>query len=88
MVLWPFYVITCVTWGITFDEMPVLLDCCIIGLCHPINTNYVFKTILLVVSEIEFCFIVKLTRDAACEGLDESDRASAESESILLVYRK
>ena len=33
-----------VTWGTSFDEMLVSLDCCITGLWHPINMNYVFKT--------------------------------------------
>ena len=31
------------TWGIFFDEISVSLDCCITGLCHSINRNYVFK---------------------------------------------
>ena len=44
MVLCPCYVITYVIWDISFDEISVLLDCCITGLWHPINKNYVFKT--------------------------------------------
>ena len=43
MVSWPYFVITFVTWGISFDEMSVSLDCCETGLWYPINTNYVFK---------------------------------------------
>ena len=43
MVLWPYCVITCVTWGIFFDKLSISLDCCITGLWHPINRNYVFK---------------------------------------------
>ena len=43
MILLPYYVITNVTWGISFDKLSVLLDCCITGLCHPINKNYVLK---------------------------------------------
>ena len=32
------------TWGISFDEISVSLVCCITGLWHPINRNYVFKS--------------------------------------------
>ena len=44
--LWPYYVITNVTWGITFDEISVSLNCCITGLSHTIdlNKNYVFRS--------------------------------------------
>ena len=31
------------TWGISFDEILVSLDCCITGLWHPIYKNSVFK---------------------------------------------
>ena len=47
MVLLPYYVITYVTWGTSFDEIPVSLDCCITGLWQPINRNYVFNPIAL-----------------------------------------
>ena len=41
MMLWPYYVIINVTLGISFDVISVSLDCCIIGVWHPINRNYV-----------------------------------------------
>ena len=31
------------TWGISFGEISVSLDCCITKLWHPINKNYVIK---------------------------------------------
>ena len=34
MILWPCCAVTYVTWGISFDEIPVSLDCCITGLWH------------------------------------------------------
>ena len=39
LVLWPCYAITYVRRGISFEEMWVSLDCCIIGLWPPINKN-------------------------------------------------
>ena len=52
MVLWPYYVITCVAWGIFFDEISVSLDCCITGLWHPINRNYVFNVKIIIICDL------------------------------------
>ena len=38
--LYPYYVITNVTWGISFDVLSVSLDYCMTVLLHPINKNY------------------------------------------------
>ena len=43
MALLSYYVIIYVTLGISFDELSVSLDCCIIELWHPMKRNYVFK---------------------------------------------
>ena len=31
------------TWRISYDEISISLGCCIQGLLHPINKNYVFN---------------------------------------------
>ena len=43
MFLLPGYVNTYVTWGISFYEISSSLNCCVTGLWHPVDTNYVFK---------------------------------------------
>ena len=37
MVLWPYFVITNMTWSVSFDDISVSLDCCITEIWPPIN---------------------------------------------------
>ena len=38
--------------GIFFDEISVSLDCCITGLWHPINRNYVFNVKIIIICDL------------------------------------
>ena len=43
MVLWLYYMLTYVAWGIFFYEMSVSLDSCMTGLWFSVNKKNVFK---------------------------------------------
>ena len=48
------------TWDISFDEICVSLDGCIIRLCHPINMNYVFEVLIPHFAFSSFIYIFHL----------------------------